>query len=139
MQNAKGKMQNESRLSWLFAFLLLHFAFICGCGGCGSNPEAYPGNFTYPERQEWIVVELPKEPPTKPEPPGELDEAIRRINERGGKVLDPMTIPSSLRNELNEFLKQSFGSPAKPTILGDDETRSLATGLGLTDENLATG
>lgn len=110
-----------------------------GCGGCGSNPEAYPDNFTYPERREWIFVESPKEPPTKPEPPGELDESILRINERGGKVLDPATVPAALRDELNRFLQQTFGAPARPTIAGDDETRSLAASLGLTDERLAAG
>jgi mono/diheme cytochrome c family protein len=120
----------------------LQFAFCvlaAGCGGCGSNPEAYPETFTYPDRQEWIVVELPKESPTKVEPPGELEEAIRRINEHGGKVLDPATVPSSLRDELGQFLRQTFGTPAKPTIHGNAETTALVAGLGLSEVNLAAG
>lgn len=121
------------------ALLALVCFSIAGCSGCGSHPEAYPETFTYPERQEWIVVELPKEPPTNVEPPGELEESIRRINEHGGKVLDPATVPAPFHDELNQFLRQTFGFPAKPTIVGDVETQSLAAGLGLTDENLATG
>jgi mono/diheme cytochrome c family protein len=120
----------------------LHLAFcifLTGCGGCGSNPEAYPENFSYPARQDWIVVESPKLPPTKAEPPGELDEAIQRLNDLGGKVLDPATVPESLRNELNDYLRQTFGTPARPTIAADPESMALAVSLGLTDENLAAG
>jgi mono/diheme cytochrome c family protein len=122
-----------------FRLLALLCIVVSGCSGCGGNPDAYPENFSYPSRQEWIVVELPKEAPTKLEPPGELDAAIQRINEHGGKVLDPSTVPTTLRDELNEFLQRSFGTPAKPTIAGDNETKALADGLGLSDENLAMG
>jgi mono/diheme cytochrome c family protein len=124
------------------AFCILQFGFsilLAGCSGCGSNPEAYPDTFTYPAREEWIVVELPKDPPTKPEPPGELEESIRRINDHGGKVLDPAVVPGPLRDELNRFLQQTFGTPAKPTIQGNEESKALAASLGLTDDNLAAG
>jgi mono/diheme cytochrome c family protein len=113
--------------------------WVAGWRGGRGTPDACPESFNYPPRQEWIVVELPKEAPTKPEPPGELDEAIRRINDRGGKVLDPATIPGPLRDELAQFLQNAFGTPAKPTIAGDDETKALAATLGLSDENLALG
>jgi mono/diheme cytochrome c family protein len=121
---------------------LLALACVSGCGGCGGcagQPDAYPDTAAFTPRTDWIVVELPKEPPAGPDPEGEIEQAIRRINEHGGKVLDPATVPAKLRDELNQFLAASFGTPAKPTIAGDEDTRILAVGLGLTDDRLAAG
>ena len=118
---------------------LLALVALAGCGGCGREPEAYPVAIHFAPRTDWVVVELPKEPPAGEAPPGELEEAIRRINEHGGKALDPATIPAAARDELNTFIAATFGTPAKPTIAGDEEVRELAAGLGLTDERLAAG
>ncbi|MBO0698757.1 MAG: c-type cytochrome, partial [Zavarzinella sp.] len=63
----------------------------------------------------------------------------RRINDLGGKVLDPAAVPSPLRDELNGFLAATFGTPAEPAVGGDDETRSAAAELGLTPDRLAAG
>jgi mono/diheme cytochrome c family protein len=68
-----------------------------------------------------------------------LDEGIRRINARGGKVFDPSSVPAPLRDELNAFLTRTFGTPADPAIVGDDEANTLAARLGLSPENLAAG
>ena len=121
------------------ALLALVCVSVGGCGGCSNEPDAYPENFTYPAREEWIVVEVPKEAPTKPEPLGELDEAINRINEHGGKVLDPVTVATPLRDELNAFLRKTFGAPARPTIEGDAETIAIVTELELTADRLSQG
>jgi mono/diheme cytochrome c family protein len=118
-------------------------ALVCfgmaGCAGCHHDPEAYPAAFAYPARQDWLVVQLPTNVPSEPEPNGELDEGIRRINARGGRVLDPAGVPAPLRDELNNYLAQTFGTPAEPSITGDDETTALAAGLGLTPDHLAAG
>lgn len=120
----------------LLAFLLFASA---GCGGCDSDPDAYPDSFVYPPRQDWIVLELPKDVPNQPEPAGELDEAIQRINERGGKVRNPEDVPESLRDQLNGHLRNSFGTPAEPKFADDDESKNLANELGLSPEKLAIG
>jgi mono/diheme cytochrome c family protein len=129
-----ARLQHERRI--LLALICLISA---GCGGCSRDTESYPANFNYAPRTDWLVIDLPKEVPTRREPNGELEEGIRRINDRGGKVLDPMTVPADLRDDLNAFLRDTFGTPAAPTIAGDDETRTLAESLGLTDDNLAAG
>jgi mono/diheme cytochrome c family protein len=121
------------------ALLALACFGLAGCAGCHHDPEAYPTAYTYPARQDGLVVRLPTTVPAEPEPPGELDQAVRRINDHGGEVLDPAAVPAPLRDELNTFLTQTFGPPAAPEIGGDDETRSLASGLGLTAERLAAG
>ena len=121
------------------ALLAFSLFAIAGCGGCNSDPDAYPDSFVYPPRQDWIVVELPKEVPNQPEPPGELDEAIQRINERGGKVRNPEDVPEPLREQLNGHLRKSFGTPAMPAITGDDEIKTLVNELDLSEEKLATG
>jgi mono/diheme cytochrome c family protein len=118
---------------------LVCFSGCGGCGGCSRTPEGYSETVTFPARTDWVVVELPKQAPDGPDPQWEIEEAIRRINDHGGKVLDPATVPPALRDELNQFLRDTFGTPGKPTIGGDDETKSLAKGLGLTDERLAAG
>jgi mono/diheme cytochrome c family protein len=118
---------------------LLALACVSGCGGCGGSTEAYPDTAAFAPRTDWVVVELPKDPPTGGDPEGEIEEAIRRINQHGGKALDPQTVPANLRDELNQFLAATFGTPGKPTVTGDDETKALATQLGLTDDRLAAG
>src|SRR5262249_15005958 len=92
-----------------------------------------------PARTDWVVVELPKDAPTEADPAGELEEAIRRANQHGGKVFDPTAAPATLRDELGHFMNESFGTPGQPALAGDDETKSLAAQLGLTDERLAAG
>ena len=118
---------------------LVCFSGCGGCGGCNGNPDAYPETLSFPPRSDWVVVELPKEVPTEPDPQGELEESIRRANQHGGKVLDPATVPAPLREELNQFLRDSFGTPGQPSISGDEETTTLVAGLGLTSERLAAG
>ena len=134
-------MASRSRTSKLRgpALLALLLFAVAGCGGCNSDPDAYPDSFVYPPRQDWIVLELPKDVPNQPEPAGELDEAIQRINERGGKVRDPADVPEPLRGHLNGHLRKSFGTPAEPIFADDDESKTLANELGLSPENLATG
>lgn len=121
------------------ALLALLLFTLSGCGGCINDPDAYPESFTYPPREDGIVVELPKEAPTGPESSGELDETIQRINSLGGKVRNPAEASEPVRNELNAFLSVSFGTPAHPTVQGSDVVQSLAAELGLSDENLARG
>src|SRR5262249_36493350 len=101
--------------------------------------DAYPDTVAYPPRTDWVVVELPKDPPAGPDPPGELEDAIRRANQHGGKVLDPKTVPDQLREDLDRFVRDTFGTPAQPKIAGDEEPTSLAADLGLTEERLAAG
>jgi len=120
----------------LFAILGLT---ACGCSGCSRDSESYPATFSFSARTDWVVIDLPKDVPAEREPNGELEEGIRRINARGGKVLDPATISPHLRDELSIFIRDTFGTPASPTIGGDDETKSLAASVGLTDVNLTAG
>jgi mono/diheme cytochrome c family protein len=119
--------------------LLALVSFVAGCGGCGRDTEAYPATVPFPARKDGIVLRLPTNVPIRPEPNGELDEGIWRINERGGRVLNPADVPAGQRQELDEFLRQTYGTPGAPTVGGDDETRALAASLGLSDENLAAG
>ena len=118
---------------------LVCFSGCSGCGGCNSHPDAYPATVSFAPRSDWVVVELPRDVPAGDDPPGELEEAIRRANGHGGKVLDPATVPAALRDELNRFVSSTFGTPANPTVAGDDETRVMAAGVGLTDDRLAAG
>jgi mono/diheme cytochrome c family protein len=115
------------------------FSGCSGCRGCAQGPDAYPDTIAFASRTDWVVVELPKEAPPGDDPPGEIEEAIRRANQHGGKILDPATVPTQLREDLDKFIRDTFGTPGKPTVAGDEETKTLVAGLGLTDERLATG
>jgi mono/diheme cytochrome c family protein len=121
---------------------LLAFAAFTGCSGCGGctpAPDAYPAAVAFAPRADWVVVELPKEAPPGDDPPGELEESVRKANQHGGKVLDPAAVPAGPRDELNRFVRDTFGTPAKPAVAGDPEATGLAAGLGLTEERLAAG
>ena len=113
--------------------------FLTGCGGCSRDVESYPATFNFSPRQDPIVVDLPKNPPTELERNGELDEGIRRINERGGRALDPANVPDALKQDLTNYLAATFGTPAVPSINGDAEITTLAVNLGLTNDNLVAG
>jgi mono/diheme cytochrome c family protein len=130
-----GHMRCRPFCIFPFAFCIL----LSGCSGCNRDTEPYPPTFSYSPRTDWLVIEPPKDVPAEFEPNGELEEAIRRINARGGKVLDPATAPPPMRDELDAFIRDTFGSPAQPTVGGDEESKALAASLGLSDENLAAG
>jgi mono/diheme cytochrome c family protein len=121
------------------ALLALLFVYIAGCGGCSREPESYPVEFNFPPRSDPLVLQLPTETPAEIPASDKNDETLRQINRRGGKVREPSAVPAPIRDELYEFIGQTFGTPAAPTVGGDDESRALAAGLGLTDENLAAG
>jgi mono/diheme cytochrome c family protein len=118
---------------------LLALLCVTGCGGCAREDEPYPVEYSFPPRQDPVVLQLPTEAPADLMANGEMDDAIRRINQKGGKVREPSAVPAPVRDELHQFLGSTFGTPAAPTVGGDDEARALAAGLGLTDENLKAG
>jgi mono/diheme cytochrome c family protein len=121
------------------ALLALLFVYIAGCGGCSRDPESYPVEFTFRPREDPLVLQLPTETPAEIPASDKHDEALRQINRRGGKVREPSAVPTPIRDELYQVIGQTFGTPAAPMVGGDDESRALAAGLGLTDANLAAG
>lgn len=70
---------------------------------------------------------------------GEVDDVVRRIIERGGRVVEPSNASEAVRTELEQFLTITFGTPAAPTIEGDADVRNLTEQLGLSAVNLARG
>ena len=118
---------------------LVCFAAGAGCGGCASKPEAYPVQISYSARKDWIVDRMPTIVPEAQEENGRFEEGIESIPSRGGRAYNPAAAPEPDRTELNTFLNANFGSPASPTMAGDDATRALAANLGLSDDNLAAG
>src|SRR5262249_50918002 len=75
------------------------------------------------------------EPPF-PDPPGHLDEHIAQINQAGGKALDPKAIPAADRRELNDQLRELFGTPARPKV---EASAEVVEELGLDEQTLKAG
>lgn len=112
-------------------------AFFClmlaGCRGCRSNDgEAYPANLNYPDREDWLVDQLPTQGPEEVEKIGDMATPIKNLNLRGGRSLDPATVPEILRVELRGALKSLFGTPGEPVIRSEIPT-------SITSENLEAG
>jgi mono/diheme cytochrome c family protein len=122
------------RSSW---FVLALVGCLLSLSGC-STPE-YPPELTYPPRTDWLVAQPPTCPPPEPEQPGQLDKALARIHELGGKAFNPAEIPQAQRAELQQTLVASFGTPAQPKVEGDEEVHALVVRLGMEPERLSEG
>ncbi len=110
--------------------------FLAAAAGCGSQP--YPSNLAYSSRSDLIVAKPPEGHPDGPAPAGQLDEFLAQTNARGGKAYNPADIPQDKRDQLQAALMHSFGTPASPTVRGDDgEIDILANRLQLHPDRLA--
>jgi hypothetical protein len=118
----------------------LHFTALCLgfliLAGCGEQP--FPAALPYPLRSDLIVDRLPETNPDGPPPAGKFDEFIAKINERGGKTLDPAALPAEQQATLRQSLAEMFGTPAEPIVRADDDdTRTKVERLQLQPETLA--
>lgn len=113
----------------------LALALLPGCGGCGKAPE-YPPNLTFPPRADRLVLKLPERPAPALNDPNKRNEEIAALDALGGKTADPSVAPAEARAKLDGFLKDTFGTPAAPTIAGEADT---AARLKLSDAHLAEG
>jgi mono/diheme cytochrome c family protein len=120
-----------------FATALFLIAIVLAAVGCGSQP--YPAHLTYPLRADFLVARLPESPPEGPPAAGKLDEFVASLNERGGKVYNPADFREKDKSRLLEALNECFGTPAGPTVRGDDAIAALAQQLRLQPEQLAAG
>jgi mono/diheme cytochrome c family protein len=116
------------------------FVAFAGCGGCSSKKE-YPPNLTFPSRADRLVLKLPERQPEKVNEPGKLDEELAALDALGGKTVEPGAISADARAALDQFLKDSFGTPAAPKIaLADDPAAGAAADrLKLSNAHLAEG
>jgi mono/diheme cytochrome c family protein len=101
---------------------------LTGCGGCRSTTE-YPPGFTFQPRADRLVLKTPDKPPPGPNTAGKRDEEIAAIE--GGRIVDPASLSADARASLDNFLKETFGTPAEP--------RDLAPALNLTPAHLTEG
>jgi mono/diheme cytochrome c family protein len=108
--------------------------------GCGSKSD-YPPNLAFPSRTDRLVLKSPETPPTRLLEPGQLDEDIARLDALGGRTADPASAPAETRAAIDQFLKDTFGTPAAPTIslAGDADASAAAGRLALTPERLTEG
>ena len=83
------------------------------CSGCNSKPP-YPPNLAFPPRTDRLVLKLPDKPAPKIDAVDERDKDIAALDSLGGRTADPATIPAEKRDPLNNFLKDTFGTPAEP-------------------------
>ncbi|AMV24524.1 Cytochrome c [Gemmata sp. SH-PL17] len=106
-----------------------------GCGGCTSAPD-YPPNLTFPTRADRLVLKLPDKPAPATNDPGKREEEIAALDSLGGKTAVVTGLTAEARGVLDTFLKDTFGTPAAPTIAVTSET---VTHLKLTNAHLAEG
>jgi mono/diheme cytochrome c family protein len=105
--------------------------------GC-SAPECYPEHLTYPPRADLIVDQVPNDPAEEPRQLGQIDQEIARAVSRG-RAYDPANLSPEQRGPLQQFLGETFGTPAAPKIAGDAEVGRQAEQLRLGPERLAEG
>jgi mono/diheme cytochrome c family protein len=103
--------------------------------GCGS-PPAFPPDLAFPTRDDRLVLRVPTAQPVAAGEPGKLDAELAGLDALGGRTYDPAAAPADHRAALDRFLLDAFGTPAAPTVRGDEAT---AARLGLTPDRLAAG
>jgi mono/diheme cytochrome c family protein len=106
--------------------------------GCGTKPD-YPPNLAYPSRTDRLVLKTPDTPPPGPSELGELDAELARLDAVGGTTADPTSAPPDIRSAIDQFLKEAFGAPAAPAVVGDAEVSIAAERLSLTADRLTEG
>lgn len=104
-------------------------------GGCGSKPE-YPPNLAFPSRADRLVLKLPDRPAPAINDPNKRNDEIAALDALGGKTVDVSAIPAEARAKVDTFLKDTFGTPAAPTVAVEAEAVSK---LKLTAAHLAEG
>jgi mono/diheme cytochrome c family protein len=113
----------------------LAFTFAILATGCKSEVSGYDPTLRYPLRTDPLVLSPPPADPTGPAPAGRLDDTIAAFPSTGGRVLVPMAIPESKRQELASALEGLFGTPAAPLAGGAGELSEL----DLSPAHLAAG
>ncbi|MEM4360282.1 MAG: cytochrome c [Candidatus Bilamarchaeaceae archaeon] len=117
---------------WL---VLLVICQSCLClVGCNNVPD-FPPNISFPSRSDRLVIQLPLLSPPGPDVPGKMDDGIARVDLLGGRTLDPTLVNIQLRQALETYLKNVFGTPAAPMM----SNHSVALRLGLTQKELTIG
>ncbi len=111
--------------------------------GCDLEPESYPAELTYPLRSDPIVASPPGSTTWDTHGPGQLDNHIAHLSEVGGKTLDPAKLAAKDRQQLQDTLRDIFGTPAAPTVKIKDEDQDninkLIADLRLDEKTLAKG
>ncbi|MCS6864293.1 MAG: c-type cytochrome [Gemmataceae bacterium] len=99
--------------------------------GCGTPAANYPAQLVFPPRSDRLVLQLPMQPPPKENTAGRLDEEIAALDAYGGRTVEPRSLAETARNALDQFLTETFGTPAEP--------RTISATLKLTREHLLEG
>jgi mono/diheme cytochrome c family protein len=125
---------------WLLAGAAALSAAACGCGGCRSQTD-YPPNLAFPPRADRLVLKSPEQQPVRLNEPGKLEADLAALDAVGGKTVDPASLPAEPRAALDAVLKDSFGTPAVPTITlaNDAEVGAAVERLKLSGAHLAEG
>ncbi len=107
--------------------------------GCVSDQEGYPRELTYPPRDTPLVLQTPRQAPTAPYAPGQLDQELARLPEQGGHTLDPKQLSTVELSKVSQLLTASFGTPAEPLVTGTKAIDQLAEILELDAVTLERG
>jgi mono/diheme cytochrome c family protein len=86
-------------------------------------------------------LKSPEAAPPGPQNPGTLEADLASLDGRGGKTFEPTSLPPDRRAALDQFLRESFGTPSAPTLnlTGDPDVESATVQAGLSAETLAEG
>lgn len=108
--------------------------------GCGSTPE-YPTHLAFPSRTDRLVLKVPEAAPRGPAAPGKLEADLAELDERGGKTIEPTSVPMERRAAVDQFLRDAFGTPAAPSVQlsGDGDATAHSSSLALDADSLSEG
>lgn len=124
-----------------YCFLALSGILASGLfAGCSSNSD-YPTHLAFPSRTDRLVLKVPETAPANAGAPGRREAEVAELDGLGGKTAEPVALPLERRSSIDQFLRDTFGTPSSPKVdsLGDEELRKRLTQLGLEGDVLTEG
>jgi mono/diheme cytochrome c family protein len=113
-------------------------------GGC--ELDGYPEDLRYPARTDPVVIKTADKDAPGYDRPGQFPELFVGLDteEKDKLMVDPAKMPEDQRQQLEQLLTETFGTPAHPQVDGGNaDTREallkLRTELKLDEDTLARG
>lgn len=133
MVGIRGERERTTR-GRIWLLVVLTGVWLSGCRSPSEDPD-----YAFPSRTDALVLKVPQDAeagPEGPTQPGRWEAELTALQQRGGRLVWPQTLPSEPRAAIDAALQQLFGTPARPRLASSEP---IVARLGLSEERLKQG